>query len=285
MRYAWLTVPVALVLVVVRAFTRFRRPPANNPAAVLARASSGRPRVVCLGASTVHGNISFNWVDELARRLPAFEWVNAGINGETSAQVLDRLPDVVACTPGHVVVQVGGNDLLARDEPLDLEAFTANLTAIVAGLRATGARIALLSFQPPGERPDSPVGAAAARLAAAVRRVAADEDVAYLPLPERLTDLLARRGPTGKGLAESSWPFLRARAAPGTGRRSGPGRPPQRLCDPHRRPAPGERRRPGRRGPGRAVHGYVRVRGRIALALSTSSWRCSGVLARRASAR
>ena len=181
---------LALLGVVGRALVRARRPPANRPARF-----GGRGPVVCLGASTVQGNVSYNFVDELARRLPERDFVNAGINGETSAQVLSRVPEVVACGPTDVIVMVGANDLfairgsrMAAGRRTTFEEYRNNLTEIVRGLRP--ARVALLSVQPLGERLDSPENVDMDRLNAVVRSVAEAEGVAYLPFNERMKDLV-----------------------------------------------------------------------------------------------
>jgi lysophospholipase L1-like esterase len=205
----------AAVAVVVRGFARFRRLPANRPA--VHRARPGRQVVVLLGASTIQGNVSFNIVDEVARRLPDHDLVNAGINGDTSAQALARVPEVVACRPDAVVVHIGANDALAmRGSPMardvierpTVESFGTNLAAIVRGLAATGARIALMSIQPVGELPEAEINRDVDRINEAVRRAAA-EGAGYLPLHERLTDLLAERG-TGRPAVDSPIPVLRA---------------------------------------------------------------------------
>jgi lysophospholipase L1-like esterase len=202
--------------VVVRAFRRFRRLPARRPAAY--RAVPGRRRLVCLGASTVHGNVSFDFVDELAGRLPDHDVVNAGINGNTSAQALARVPEVVACAPDAVVVHVGANDALAmRDRSLARgttdrptpESFAANLAAIVAGLAPTGARIALMSIQPVGERLDDDLNRDVDRVNEVVSETARAAGATYLPLNERLRELLRERG-TGRAAADSPVPVVRA---------------------------------------------------------------------------
>jgi len=84
----------AVVGVVLRGLLRARSLPPNRPAKF-----TGTGPVVCLGASTVQGNISYDWVSELGRRLPERTFVNAGVNGDTSGQVLARVPSVVACRP------------------------------------------------------------------------------------------------------------------------------------------------------------------------------------------
>jgi lysophospholipase L1-like esterase len=216
-------VPVVVVAAIgaavapfVRGFARLRRLPANRPANH--RPRPGRPVVVLLGASTIQGNVSFNIVDEVARRLPERDLVNAGINGNTSAQALARVPEVVACRPDAVVVHIGANDALAirgsamaqnvAERPT-LDGFAANLSAIVRGLAPTGARIALMSIQPVGEQPDSEINKDVDRINEVVRRTAAAANVTYLPLHERLTDLLAERG-AGRPAVDSLMPFVRA---------------------------------------------------------------------------
>ena len=201
---------LACLLVAVRGFVRFgRRPRAAPP-------RPGRPRVLCLGASTIHGKVSFDIVAELARRLPDHDLVNAGVNGNTSAQVLARLPALVRDgTPDLAVVHVGANDLLAmrgspmaRDtgEPPTLASFGANLKAIVDALRP--ARVALLSIQPVGERLESDVNQDVEAINAVIERTATAEHVTYLPLNERLADVIRERG-TGRPAVDSPVPVLR----------------------------------------------------------------------------
>ncbi|HEY7597907.1 MAG TPA: GDSL-type esterase/lipase family protein [Actinophytocola sp.] len=207
MRKLLLLFPLAAGAVVARAFLRVRRPAVNSPAAVVAHGLAGSPRVVCLGASTVRGNVSFNFVDELAARLPDRQWINAGMNGDTSAQILARLDDVVACRPDHVVVQVGANDVLKE---VSLDTYEANLTAIVRRLRAeTGAHVALMSIQVVGDRPDAGVNRELDRVNAIIRRAAQEHDVAYLPLNERLRDMLREHPGTGRDLPGSMMPVIR----------------------------------------------------------------------------
>jgi acyl-CoA thioesterase-1 len=181
---------LAMLGVIGRALFRVRRLPANRPTTF-----RGHGAVVCLGASTVQGNVSYNFVDELARRLPDRTFVNAGINGETSAQALARVPEVVACQPTDVVVMIGANDLfairgsrLAGGRHTTFEEYRTNLTAIVRALRP--ARVALLSIQPLGERLDSPENLDMDRLTEIIRSVASAEGADYLPFNERMKELV-----------------------------------------------------------------------------------------------
>ena len=73
-----------------------------------------RPKtLVCFGDSLTEGVIGASYVDILRERLPATTRViNAGINGDTTINLLRRLKrDVVPYRPDLVVILVGLNDL------------------------------------------------------------------------------------------------------------------------------------------------------------------------------
>lgn len=181
---------MTVLAVIGRALVRARRLPRVRPATF-----RGRGAVVCLGASTVQGNVSYDFVAEVARRLPERTFVNAGINGDTSWQVLARVPDVTACHPTHVIVMVGANDLfairgsrLAAGKHTTMADYHTNLTSIVRELR--DARVALMSVQPLGERFDARENQDMDRMNAVVREVAEAEGVTYLPFNERMKDVI-----------------------------------------------------------------------------------------------
>jgi lysophospholipase L1-like esterase len=212
-------VPVTVVLLVVLAvgalLRTLRRLPGaapDSPAAVAAGdVEPDRPVVVVLGASTVRGNVSYPIVAALRHRLPGYHLVNAGENGTTVRQAVDRLPDVIACAPAVVIVLIGGNDLLAiihsplarhnpqlvgERSPSTLDDFAVDLRTLVDRLAAgTTARIGLCSLPVAGERPDSAVNAAIDRMNEVIRAVARQAGVGYLPVNGRVRQLL----PTGPG--------------------------------------------------------------------------------------
>jgi len=73
--------------------------------------------------------------------------VNAGVPGHTSAQALDRLPGLLAAhRPALVIVSIGGNDLLRRQ---DEAALRDNLRRILAAVRAAGAQALLVAVPRP----------------------------------------------------------------------------------------------------------------------------------------
>lgn len=69
--------------------------------------------------------------------------INRGIAGNTTAQMLDRLPEVLAAPPQVLVLLAGGNDA-GQDMPR--EATARNLREIVSRASGAGARILGLNY-------------------------------------------------------------------------------------------------------------------------------------------
>lgn len=73
----------------------FLRAPENAPAAACRHepAPGGRPVVVAAGASMTRGTLGADWVGALRARPEALghELVNAGVNGNTAADLLERV--------------------------------------------------------------------------------------------------------------------------------------------------------------------------------------------------
>ncbi|MFP6638607.1 MAG: SGNH/GDSL hydrolase family protein, partial [Myxococcota bacterium] len=129
-----------------------------------------RKVVICLGDSLTRGNVSFDYVEALARRLEpsGYTVLNAGINGELAWNLLQRLDEIVATEPAWVVLLVGTNDArgcederagrrVARRMRLpqrpDEDFFRLNYGALLDRLSATPRlRPILLTLPPLGER-------------------------------------------------------------------------------------------------------------------------------------
>ena len=80
-------------------------------------------------------------------QLTGWHVINAGVPGDTSAQALERLPDLLAQhSPRLVLVSIGGNDLL-RQMPVD--SLRANLRRICQMAMAAGAQVLLISVPRP----------------------------------------------------------------------------------------------------------------------------------------
>lgn len=72
---------------------------------------------------------------------------NAGVVGETSAQILARVPAVIALKPKIVHVMAGANDLTGG---VTYATYQANMIAITTRLRAAGIRVVLNTILPRG---------------------------------------------------------------------------------------------------------------------------------------
>ena len=69
--------------------------------------------------------------------------INGGVSGDTSAQALARLPDLLAQKPKLVVVSIGGNDFLQRQPESGTRE---NIRKMVADIRATGVPAVLVAI-------------------------------------------------------------------------------------------------------------------------------------------
>ncbi|WP_230661355.1 GDSL-type esterase/lipase family protein [Psychrobacter sp. I-STPA10] len=67
---------------------------------------------------------------------------NAGVNGNTSADVLARLDDIIATKPDLVLLGVGGNDVLQRIQPATTKA---NIIQIIQRLKAANIPVVLIA--------------------------------------------------------------------------------------------------------------------------------------------
>ncbi|MFY7999555.1 MAG: SGNH/GDSL hydrolase family protein, partial [Candidatus Kapaibacteriota bacterium] len=65
---------------------------------------SATTTVVCLGDSITKGMISYHWIQEISRKIPAFRFLNHGVNGDLAYNVLKRLEPVIAAKPDVVVI-------------------------------------------------------------------------------------------------------------------------------------------------------------------------------------
>src|SRR5262249_60749157 len=117
---------------------------------------------------------TYRWMSELERRPQngRFRFVNFGVGGDLSFNVVRRLRRVIDLQPDRVIVLIGTNDILASVFPNfrrvvrvwkglpcepTVQRFQEILSLITRRLRReTDARIALTSLAPVGEDPHSP---------------------------------------------------------------------------------------------------------------------------------
>jgi len=118
--------------------------------AALRAAPAREPRVVLMGDS-----ITFHWTPELLPRFTDTAWVNRGIPGQNSSQMLLRFEDdVAALSPAVVVILAGTNDLKvyagspADAAPAILARLGSNVTAMADIASARGIRVVIGAIPP-----------------------------------------------------------------------------------------------------------------------------------------
>jgi len=128
-------------------------PPAPRGASVAKPAT-----VVAFGDSITRGYgvpVGSGWVERLSGLLEkkhgknAFAVFNAGGDGNTSAEGLERIQaDVLAHPPGLVLVEFGGNDSKLGPRNVSVDDFERNLLTITERIRQQGGEVAFLTFPP-----------------------------------------------------------------------------------------------------------------------------------------
>jgi lysophospholipase L1-like esterase len=127
----------------VKDFPKLARFAAAN--AALAPAARGQRRVVFFGDS-----ITDNWSKpSYGGFFPGKPYVNRGIGGQTTGQMLLRFrPDVLALQPRAVVILAGTNDLSGNTGPVSPETIENNLANMIELARAHKIGVAVASLLP-----------------------------------------------------------------------------------------------------------------------------------------
>ena len=113
--------------------------------AALAPKRAGERRVVFFGDS-----ITDNWSKAGSGGFfPGRPYVNRGIGGQTTAQMLLRFrPDVIDLQPDVVVILAGTNDIAGNAGPVSLETVEQNLATMAELAKVHGIRVVLASLLP-----------------------------------------------------------------------------------------------------------------------------------------
>src|SRR5216684_7373530 len=113
--------------------------------ATLAAPSKFELRVVFMGDS-----ITDAWISpEFGGFFPGKPYVDRGISGQTTPQMLIRFrPDVIALQPKIVVILAGTNDIAGNTGPMTLEMIEDNLTSMFDLAHANGIRVVFASLLP-----------------------------------------------------------------------------------------------------------------------------------------
>ena len=118
--------------------------------AKLAAPAVGENRVVFMGDSITEG-----W--HLDKSFPGKPYVNRGISGQTTPQMVLRFrQDVIALKPRVVVILAGTNDIAGNTGPETLEQIEDNIASMTDLAEANGIKVVLCSVLPAFDYPWKP---------------------------------------------------------------------------------------------------------------------------------
>ena len=118
---------------------RYHDANANTP-----QPAPGENRAVFMGDS-----ITDSWGKGKAQFFPGKPYINRGISGQTTPQMLVRFrPDVIGLKPKLVVMLAGTNDIAGNTGPESLQNIEDNLGSMSELARANGIRVVIASVMP-----------------------------------------------------------------------------------------------------------------------------------------
>src|ERR1019366_1343528 len=125
-----------------RDWPNLNRSRADNPQ--LAAPAAGEERVVFMGDSITDG-----WGRRYGKFFPGKPYINRGISGQTTPQMLLRFrADVIALEPKAVVILAGTNDISANTGPSTLEMIEDNLASMTELAQTHGIKVILSAVMP-----------------------------------------------------------------------------------------------------------------------------------------
>ena len=187
---------------------------------------SSKKVLVCFGDSNTHGNVSYNWVNDLSSQLTDYQVFNAGINSDLTYTLLKRIDDVIACKPNFITILIGTNDVnstmgkimekryqnlgrVSKDVSPNFKDFKENYIEIIRQLKAkTQAKIAVMSLPVLGEDLAHEANQKADKYSEFVKQLATDEQLIYLPVREKQKDFLQKNPQPLKHTFEEAYKLL-----------------------------------------------------------------------------
>jgi lysophospholipase L1-like esterase len=182
--------------------------------------------LVCFGDSNTHGNVSYNWVDDLIKLLPDLQIFNAGKNSDLTYTLLQRIDDVIACKPNYITILIGTNDINAtmgkkmekryqslgkidKNTSPNFEGFKSNYIEIIKQLKQqTQAKIAIMSLPVMGEDLTHEANLKADKYSDFIKELATKEQIVYLPVREKQKEFLIKNSKPLKHTFEETYKLL-----------------------------------------------------------------------------
>jgi lysophospholipase L1-like esterase len=165
-------------------------------------------KILFLGASITQGRISVSFVNTLKQKLDPrqYKFINQGIAGFESYNILKTLDKAIDTKPDFVILLGGTNDILSALDPKlsrlsrrlkkiphepTISNFCHNITEIVKRLKqSTHAMIAIASLPVLGENLDSEENKLVKEYNSELKLISKTEDVFYLPVFEKQESFL-----------------------------------------------------------------------------------------------
>jgi lysophospholipase L1-like esterase len=114
--------------------------------------AKGENRVVFMGNSITEG-----WINTCPEFFTGKSYVNRGISGQTTPQMLVRFrPDVINLKPAVVIILAGTNDIAGNTGPSTLEMIMDNLISMAELAKANKIKVVLSSVLPAFDYPWKP---------------------------------------------------------------------------------------------------------------------------------
>lgn len=124
----------------------------QNDNAALGAPAKGEKRVVFMGNS-----ITIGWLNNCPELFKDRPYINRGISGQTTPQMLLRFrQDVIDLQPKAVVILAGTNDIAGNTGPSTLEMIEDNLASMAQLAKANGIKVILCSVLPAFDYPWRP---------------------------------------------------------------------------------------------------------------------------------
>lgn len=204
------------------AASRMGQLPSGSPQELLRAGAvpSERPVLVCLGDSITQGSLGVDWVALLRARMGDDALIiNAGVGGQVTWDLRQRLEEVARCQPDAIVLLTGSNDAVGalgapwtsfyergRPQAPSHDWFTSQYDALVGELLGITPRVACLTLPPLGEDPTTQAASNARRMNEVVVESAAHHGAHLLDVHATLLGLGTSGAPFLSGLtAFMSW--------------------------------------------------------------------------------
>jgi lysophospholipase L1-like esterase len=178
--YAWKKTHDAQLLLDFGGLDRFREAGAALPAP-----KPGEQRVIFMGDS-----ITEDW--HLEKSFPGKPYINRGISGQTSPQMLVRFrQDVIDLKPKVVLILAGTNDIMENTGPMTTEQSGENIASMADLATANNIQVVLCSVLPSSDFAWSPELKPAPRIVelnAWIKKYAAEKGYIYVDYYSAMTD-------------------------------------------------------------------------------------------------